>query len=159
MVKGASRNAAGASSASSGANAAPQQLPSMQAGQVPTDPLTVLNGPMGHGIMNAGFNPFADMGLNTGDPNMVRNSIFMLSRRCDMDKVLTEWTDARHDGQPGVPTADEHTDAEPGVTRSDHQLEPPTPGDGAASTSVHAKRVLPSGDVRHLSFASLRIRN
>lgn len=66
MVKGVSRSAASTSQ-----SAPPQQLPTMQAGQIPTDPLTVLNGPMGHGVM-AGFNPFADMGLNTNDPNMVR---------------------------------------------------------------------------------------
>lgn len=79
MVKGAARpaagsgsgsgsGAAGASSSSAGVQA--QRLPSMQAGQNPTDPLTVLNGPMGHGVL-AGFNPFADMGLNANDPNMV----------------------------------------------------------------------------------------
>lgn len=43
----------------------------MQAGQSPSDPLTLLNGYMGHGLM-AGFNPFSDMGLNQNDPNMVR---------------------------------------------------------------------------------------
>ena len=42
----------------------------MQAGQNPADPLTQLNGPMAHGLM-AGFNPFAGMGVNTNDPNMV----------------------------------------------------------------------------------------
>lgn len=78
MVKGAARPAAGsgsgsgsgsgASSSSTGVQA--QRLPSMQAGQNPTDPLTVLNGPMGHGVL-AGFNPFAEMGLNANDPNMV----------------------------------------------------------------------------------------
>ena len=64
MVKGAAR------SGPSAQPAAPQQLPTMQAGQNPHDPLTQLNGPMGFGLM-AGFNPFADMGLNTNDPNMV----------------------------------------------------------------------------------------
>ena len=64
MVKGAARPAASSSTA-------PQPLPNMQTGQVPTDPLTVLNGPMGHGVM-AGFNPFAGLGLNPSDPNMVR---------------------------------------------------------------------------------------
>lgn len=64
MVKGAARPAGAAAQSSS----AP--LPTMQAGQNPTDPLTVLNGPMGHGVM-AGFNPFATMGVNPTDPNMV----------------------------------------------------------------------------------------
>ncbi|KAL5514158.1 hypothetical protein ACEPAG_2246 [Sanghuangporus baumii] len=60
MVKGAARNTA------------PQQLPTMQAGQNPSDPLALLNGPMGHGLLNSNFNPFADMGLNTNDSNMMR---------------------------------------------------------------------------------------
>ncbi|KAI5119312.1 hypothetical protein M0805_004556 [Coniferiporia weirii] len=70
MVKGAARPG-GTSAGSSGAGAAPQQLPTMQAGQNPSDPLTLLNGPMGHGVL-AGFNPFADMGLNQNDPNMMQ---------------------------------------------------------------------------------------
>ncbi|CCL99058.1 uncharacterized protein FIBRA_01069 [Fibroporia radiculosa] len=66
MVKGAARNAA-----SSSAPAPPQPLPNMQAGQNPHDPLTQLNGHMGYGQM-AGLNPFADLGLNTNDPNMMQ---------------------------------------------------------------------------------------
>lgn len=65
MVKGAARNAATASSSSS------QPLPTMQAGQNPSDPLTLLNSHMGHGVM-AGFNPFEGLGVNPNDPNMVR---------------------------------------------------------------------------------------
>ena len=65
MVKGAARAAP-----ASGASSTPQPLPTMQAGQNPHDPLTQLNGPMGFGLM-AGFNPFADMGVNPNDPNMV----------------------------------------------------------------------------------------
>lgn len=42
----------------------------MATGQDPHDPLTLLNGPMGHGLM-AGFNPFQGMGVNLGDPNLV----------------------------------------------------------------------------------------
>ncbi|KAI0352200.1 hypothetical protein OH77DRAFT_1409673 [Trametes cingulata] len=68
MVKGAAR--AGPSAQSS----TPQQLPTMQAGQNPHDPLTQLNGPMGFGLM-AGFNPFADMGLNPNDPNMMQTML------------------------------------------------------------------------------------
>ena len=45
----------------------------MATGQNPNDPLTVLNGPMGHGLM-AGFNPFQGMGVNLNDPNMVRQT-------------------------------------------------------------------------------------
>ncbi len=45
----------------------------MQTGQNPHDPLTQLNGHMGFGAM-AGFNPFAQMGVNPHDPNMVRLS-------------------------------------------------------------------------------------
>lgn len=70
MVKGASRSAP-----ASGSTSAPpsQQIPAMQAGQNPSDPLTLLNSHMGFGAM-AGLNPFADMGLNQNDPNMVRIS-------------------------------------------------------------------------------------
>lgn len=68
MVKGAPKTQAGTSSA---ASALPPQLPTMATGQDPNDPLTVLNGPMGHGLM-AGFNPFQGMGINPSDPNMVR---------------------------------------------------------------------------------------
>lgn len=42
----------------------------MQTGQNPSDPLTLLNSHMGFGAM-AGFNPFAEMGVNQNDPNMV----------------------------------------------------------------------------------------
>ena len=77
MVKGAVKSdASGSSSSGSGSSAAPQQLPTMQAGQNPSDPLTLLNGPMGHGLLNSSFNPFADMGLNPNDPNMA--SVFVL---------------------------------------------------------------------------------
>ena len=69
MVKGAAR-AGPAGTGAGGASSTPQPLPTMQAGQNPHDPLTQLNGPMGFGLM-AGFNPFADMGLNPNDPNMV----------------------------------------------------------------------------------------
>jgi len=43
----------------------------MQAGQNPSDPLTQLDGPAGHGLL-AGFNPFAGTGVNTNDPNMMQ---------------------------------------------------------------------------------------
>jgi ubiquilin len=65
MVKGVSR------SAPSNAASVPQALPTMQAGQNPLDPLTQLNSHMGFGAM-AGVNPFAEMGLNPNDPNMMQ---------------------------------------------------------------------------------------
>lgn len=68
MVKGAARSAAGSTQPS-----APQPLPNMQAGQNIHDPLTQLNSHLGFGAM-AGLNPFADMGLNPNDPNMVHSS-------------------------------------------------------------------------------------
>lgn len=68
MVKGLARPQGSSSSTPSGA--APQQLPTMTAGQNPADPLTQLNGPMGHGIM-AGFNPFTGLGVNPQDPNFM----------------------------------------------------------------------------------------
>ena len=71
MVKGASR-AAGSSSSST--PPAGQPLPTMQTGQNIHDPLTQLNGHQGFGAM-AGFNPFAQMGVNANDPNMVRYTL------------------------------------------------------------------------------------
>ena len=68
MVKSAAKS--GGNSSTSGA-APPQPLPQMQAGQNPHDPLTQLNSHLGFGAM-AGLNPFADMGVNPNDPNMVR---------------------------------------------------------------------------------------
>lgn len=50
----------------------------MQAGQNVHDPLTQLNSHLGYGAM-AGLNPFADMGVNPNDPNMVRHCLFLLS--------------------------------------------------------------------------------
>ena len=70
MVKGAART-----ETPSGPTAAPPRLPSMSTGQIPSDPLTQLNGPMGHGLLTNAFNPFADMGLNTSDPNMMQGML------------------------------------------------------------------------------------
>lgn len=67
MVKGAPR--AGGSSTSQQSTSQP--LPTMQTGQNVHDPLTQLNSHLGFGAL-AGVNPFADMGLNPSDPNMVR---------------------------------------------------------------------------------------
>ena len=68
MVKSAAR-----SGGNSSTSAAHQPLPQMNTGQPIHDPLTQLNGHQGFGAM-AGYNPFADMGLNTNDPNLVRPS-------------------------------------------------------------------------------------
>ncbi|KAK0483857.1 hypothetical protein IW261DRAFT_1465443 [Armillaria novae-zelandiae] len=65
MVKGVARGSASSSAAT------PQPLPTMQTGQNPHDPLTLLNSHLGYGAM-AGLNPFADMGLNQNDPNMLQ---------------------------------------------------------------------------------------
>ncbi|TFK71101.1 hypothetical protein BDN72DRAFT_887796 [Pluteus cervinus] len=70
MVKGAAK-AAGSASSSTAQSPTPQALPTMQAGQNPLDPLTQLNSHLGYGAM-AGLNPFADMGLNPNDPNMLQ---------------------------------------------------------------------------------------
>jgi ubiquilin len=53
----------------------------MQTGQNVHDPLTQLNSHMGYGLM-AGLNPFADMGVNPNDPNMVRISVRLRHRGC-----------------------------------------------------------------------------
>ncbi|KAK0210981.1 hypothetical protein DFS33DRAFT_343063 [Desarmillaria ectypa] len=65
MVKGVARGNTSSSAAT------PQPLPTMQTGQNPHDPLTLLNSHLGYGAM-AGINPFADMGLNQNDPNMLQ---------------------------------------------------------------------------------------
>jgi ubiquilin len=59
----------------------PQRLPNMQAGQNPHDPLTQLNSHLGYGAL-AGVNPFADMGLNQNDPNMVCSLLHRPHRSC-----------------------------------------------------------------------------
>ncbi|KAG2140180.1 hypothetical protein DEU56DRAFT_911881 [Suillus clintonianus] len=69
MVKGVARSNASASQTSS---ASVPPLPTMQAGQNPHDPLTQLNSHLGYGAL-AGFNPFAEMGLNPNDPNMMQS--------------------------------------------------------------------------------------
>lgn len=72
MVKGAARSGPStATSSSPAASTGTQPLPTMQTGQNPHDPLTQLNSHLGFGAM-AGLNPFADLGLNQNDPNMVR---------------------------------------------------------------------------------------
>jgi len=68
MVKGAVRS----TTASSAQSPTPQPLPNMQTGQNVHDPLTQLNSHMGYGLM-AGLNPFADMGINPNDPNMLQS--------------------------------------------------------------------------------------
>lgn len=55
----------------------------MQAGQNPHDPLTQLNSHLGFGAM-AGFNPFADAGVNLNDPNMVRPSRPLIAPNMNM---------------------------------------------------------------------------
>jgi len=77
MVKGVNRSAGGSGSTTS---ATPAQLPTMQTGQSVHDPLTQLNSHLGYGAM-AGLNPFADMGLNPNDPNMVRLLCVLLALR------------------------------------------------------------------------------
>ncbi|KAJ7903523.1 hypothetical protein B0H14DRAFT_2665252 [Mycena olivaceomarginata] len=94
MVKGAVRSGAASTSA---APAASQPLPTMQTGQNPHDPLTQLNSHLGFGAM-AGLNPFADMGLNPNDPNMLQGMMnnpqflqqmsAMMSNPAIMDQIM-----------------------------------------------------------------------
>ncbi|KAG6840266.1 hypothetical protein C0991_007822 [Blastosporella zonata] len=78
MVKGAEPSIAASSSTGSTTSGSTteqrQQLPTMQTGQLPSDPLTQLNGHRGFGAL-AGVNPFADMGLNPNDPNMMQGML------------------------------------------------------------------------------------
>lgn len=80
----------------------------MQAGQNPHDPLTQLNSHLGFGAM-AGFNPFANMGVNPNDPNMVR-PLPQLSKILDLPDaglmctlILAHVTDAKHVKFSSVP--------------------------------------------------------
>ena len=93
MVKGVARTQQAEGSST-------QRLPTMAAGQNPSDPLTILNTPMAHGAM-AGFNPFADMGLNPNDPNMVRRD----SPSLRVTRSHLTPADARHDGLASIPRA------------------------------------------------------
>ncbi|KAJ3771180.1 hypothetical protein FB446DRAFT_116892 [Lentinula raphanica] len=96
MVKGAARSAASSSTAASSTPAS-QPLPSMQTGQNVHDPLTTLNSHLGFGAM-AGLNPFADMGLNHNDPNMLQTMMnspeflqqmsSMMSNPAIMDQII-----------------------------------------------------------------------
>ncbi|KIO28630.1 hypothetical protein M407DRAFT_242945 [Tulasnella calospora MUT 4182] len=81
MVKGVARTQPEASSS-------PQRLPTMAAGQSPSDPLTILNTPMAHGAL-AGFNPFADMGINPNDPNMLQNMMNSPAVQQQMDALMS----------------------------------------------------------------------
>ncbi|KAG6875716.1 hypothetical protein C0993_007810 [Termitomyces sp. T159_Od127] len=82
MVKGAAASSSSSSSATTstpaGGATARQQLPTMQTGQLPSDPLTQLNSHRGWAAM-AGANPFSDLGLNMNDPNMVRLGLSRVS--------------------------------------------------------------------------------
>lgn len=66
MVKGVAKSTNTSSSSASPAS----RVPTMQAGQNPSDPLTLLNSHRAHGAM-AGLNPFAQLGVNPNDPNLV----------------------------------------------------------------------------------------
>ncbi|KAJ7867666.1 hypothetical protein B0H14DRAFT_2730619 [Mycena olivaceomarginata] len=108
MVKGAVRSGAASTSA---APAASQPLPTMQTGQNPHDPLTQLNSHLGFGAM-AGLNPFADMGLNPNDPNMLQGMMnnpqflqqmsAMMSNPAIMDQIMAS-NPQMTGAQDGVP--------------------------------------------------------
>ncbi|KIJ36550.1 hypothetical protein M422DRAFT_34228, partial [Sphaerobolus stellatus SS14] len=68
MVRDAARNNATASTSTS------QPLPAMQAGQNPSDPLTLLSSHMGH-VAIAGVNLSAGLGVNPNDPNMFQGML------------------------------------------------------------------------------------
>ncbi|RXW15552.1 hypothetical protein EST38_g10301 [Candolleomyces aberdarensis] len=74
MVKGAARSGAAGGPSTSSTSSTTQQLPTnIQAGQNPHDPLTLLNSSMAFGHPGvANFNPFAELGLNPNDPNMMQ---------------------------------------------------------------------------------------
>jgi hypothetical protein len=128
MVKGAVRSGGESSGAA-------QPLPTMQAGQNPLDPLTQLNSHRGYGAM-AGLNPFADMGVNQNDPNMVslRVFFFFVGRLS-----LTSVTDADDDELAAVFAADERDDVESGGYGADYFVEPADGADGPADSCCDAE--------------------
>lgn len=154
MVKGAARSTTTASS-STGPGVAPQQLPTMQAGQNVHDPLTQLNSHLGYGAM-AGLNPFADMGLNPNDPNMVRStftdpvshSTTCLARSylfpplvaapdCGQDSKFTSlslYIASIYDELAGVLPADVVCHVESSCSRPNHRIKPATRRHGSSST-------------------------
>jgi ubiquilin len=129
MVKGAARS----NNSSSGSSSTPQPLPTMQAGQNPHDPLTQLNSHMGFGAM-AGLNPFADMGLNPNDPNMV--CVVMPSGTVVFTWVISDrfwYTDARNDEFTAIYAADVFAAVKSGHNGASHKFEPSLAGHGASS--------------------------
>ncbi|KAJ2921852.1 hypothetical protein H1R20_g15249, partial [Candolleomyces eurysporus] len=74
MVKGAARSGAAGGPSTSSTSSTTQQLPTnIQAGQNIHDPLTLLNSSQAFGHPGvANFNPFAELGLNPNDPNMMQ---------------------------------------------------------------------------------------
>jgi hypothetical protein len=84
----------------------------MQTGQNVHDPLTQLNSHLGYGLM-AGLNPFADMGINPNDPNMVRlRPLFLNVTEVD------ECTAADDDELPRVLTTNVFFDVESSSSRT-----------------------------------------
>jgi len=84
MVKGVAKSSNAQSSGST-----PQRLPTMQAGQDPSDPLTQLNSHLAHGAI-AGLNPFAELGLNANDPNMAANFFESPQVMEQMSRVMSD---------------------------------------------------------------------
>jgi hypothetical protein len=82
----------------------------MQTGQNVHDPLTQLNSHMGYGLM-AGLNPFADMGVNPNDPNMV-NFISSVAVSRGFDKYIA----SVNDEFSRVPTTDVFFNVESGYS-------------------------------------------
>ncbi|KAH7904336.1 ubiquitin-related domain-containing protein [Hygrophoropsis aurantiaca] len=68
---------------------APPALPTMQAGQNPSDPLTMLNSHLGFGALPAVGGAMADMGVNMGDPNMMQNLLSSPAFLQQMSGVLS----------------------------------------------------------------------
>jgi hypothetical protein len=107
----------------------------MQAGQNPHDPLTQLNSHMGFGAM-AGLNPFADMGLNPNDPNMVSVLVpsgvvifaWAISDRFRYDLYI----DARNDELAAIYAADVFVTFKPGYNGTSHKFEPSPAGHGSS---------------------------
>lgn len=138
MVKGVARSA--------GPSSTPQQLPAMQAGQNPSDPLTQLNTHRGFGAM-AGLNPFAEMGLNPNDPNMVSTPHKVVCPSIPVHNKLHS-QDANHAQQPTISPTNVTYDVRPGDRRAAYRNGPPDASIRTTNAPDVPKPTVPRNDVR-----------
>jgi hypothetical protein len=102
------------------------------------------------------LNPFADMGLNANDPNMVRCVYASLPRILHLILIFLLCSTAPNDDElAAVPSADVRCHVQPSHSRSNHCTEPPTGSYGPPSQTGLPERKIPGVDVRNLIFTSM----